>query len=80
MGLYIRPASLVQEKGKSISLPTSWSEAHQQLADGQGFSAVARRQHGLVALLVQDQSDFDHVVSAGGDLYIIDEDLIRQAS
>ncbi|MFA5986348.1 MAG: hypothetical protein WC819_03305 [Parcubacteria group bacterium] len=80
MGLYIRPASLVQEKGKRISFPASWNEAQEQLSNGQGLSAVAERPHGLVALLIQSQADFDHVHHVGGDLYIINEDLVSRAS
>lgn len=80
MGLYIRPASLVQEKGRKIPIPASWNEAQQQLSEGQGLSAVAKRPHGFVALLIQGQADFDHVVGSGGDIYIIDQELACQAS
>ena len=62
MGLYIRPASLVEEQGILSTIPrtASWSLVQSKL--------------------VQGQSDFDHVLAAGGDFYIIENDLARQAS
>lgn len=81
MGLYIHPALRVEEEGVSANLPrnASWSFAQSKLRKGERLAAMANRPHGRVALLVQDQPDFDHAQAAGGDFYIIDDALASQA-
>jgi hypothetical protein len=73
---------LVEDQGILSDIPrsASWSIAQEKLRQGEHLVAVANRPHGRVALLVQSQSDFDHVQTVGGKFYIIDSDLARQAT
>lgn len=81
MGLYIRPASNVENDGIRIDIPASFHEAEKQLRDAEHLAAIATRQHGKVALLIESQADFDHVLAAGCDgLYIIESYLAHTAT
>lgn len=81
MGLYIRPATLVEEQGIHIEVPASWTDAQALLPAGAQLAAVATRGFGKVALLITGQPDFDHVRKVGcNGLYIIDSTLAAKAS
>jgi len=83
MGLYIRPAFLVQEQGIDADLTpgAAWDHAQSKLRKGEHLVAIAYRQHGKVALLIEGESNFRHACSDSGTLfYIIDDNLARQAS
>jgi hypothetical protein len=82
MGLYIRPATLVEESGRRVSLESTWNATRTQLRPGEELSVVAQRAHGKVALLMKREGDF-RVVSMSQQgilgLCAISAELARQA-
>lgn len=61
MGKYVNPPEEAERLGRRISLRRNLSETASQLLDGESVCAVARRVHGICALVVSTDRDHDAV-------------------
>ncbi len=83
MGQYINPSSLVEEKGRKVSLGQSLSETESLLRPGEKLATVTRRGFGNVSLVINGEHDFRAVAADKKNLlgvYAIGPDVLKHAS
>ncbi|MEK7511266.1 MAG: hypothetical protein AAB582_03450 [Patescibacteria group bacterium] len=79
MVLFI-PLVLVEEQGRRVPLPDSWTSAKALLREDQRLAAVHPCGHTENAVLVEETDSFSRFQEQGINVYVIEGELARRAS